>query len=497
MPGGPSVRPMWPGHRYSAQRPSAAPLESTAIDRTCPFAGGAPLVAYAQLWRRPARLIDRIRGHPSRTRSLIKSEPRFDRISGPNNARLVSRAGHHRREENGERIKASNAIRTPALIPTTADHSIAPHTSYRRQTHGRVLSDSTLSRSSTKQHRFGCSGACRIREEKERGADACGVYERRGSSRGMRTRLRRRAARGRRGGGGGRSSGSGSMASATATAALLLCSGAALLRVRMMMDGCIVCRSMGRWHLVTYAHAYRYGSFNPTRGLTHLFTNKQQGSASAFVLRPPLAGRRGAFGALPLCAFLPGRHSSSLRRAAAAAAAEGRGWGGAGAVERGGVWVEYEAPCRGALVLPITTTIRGRGGGAGRRGGGDGGGRSTALWMARRETWTDIPTKDFYDAPATYMCVDRACRRCAHGWGDRRSVGRSIDPTQFIPRSLYPFPSPSHHHHHHHHHHTRTSPPPNQQRTLHSEAYGSKEVPEDFTVPFDATGAEGRWPERT
>jgi len=47
---------------------------------------------------------------------------------------------------------------------------------------------------------------------------------------------------------------------------------------------------------------------------------------------------------------------------------------------------------------------RGRRGGAGGGGGREGG---TALWMVRRETWTDIPLKDFYDALGIYLYVGK------------------------------------------------------------------------------------------
>ncbi|TFJ82340.1 hypothetical protein NSK_006350 [Nannochloropsis salina CCMP1776] len=42
-----------------------------------------------------------------------------------------------------------------------------------------------------------------------------------------------------------------------------------------------------------------------------------------------------------------------------------------------------------------------------RRGGQGGRGKGgTALWMARRETWTDIPLKDFYDAVGIYISTN-------------------------------------------------------------------------------------------
>lgn len=82
--------------------------------------------------------------------------------------------------------------------------------------------------------------------------------------------------------------------------------------------------------------------------------------------------------------------------------------------------------------------------------------------------------KDFYDALATYMyvhvCV--ACAWLAQGLGGATDDGPVLPG--MVDRST----------------HTQHNPPP------HRDVYGSKEVPEDFTVPFDASSSGGRWPER-
>lgn len=120
----------------------------------------------------------------------------------------------------------------------------------------------------------------------------------------------------------------------------------------------------------------------------------RQGSASAFVARPPLgATTPTARGDGPLLV-----RTSPLP--AACTLAGGIGGGERGVGRRGGA---------GAL----EALLGGFGSGSGlgpstSRGSGEEGWRgpaATALWMARRETWTDIPMKDFYDALATYMYV--------------------------------------------------------------------------------------------
>jgi len=120
-------------------------------------------------------------------------------------------------------------------------------------------------------------------------------------------------------------------------------------------------------------------------------------------------------------------------------------------------------------------------------GGREGG---TALWMARRETWTDIPLKDFYDALGTYLYVEEEGRE---GGREGMKEGRnglmdenggmvcfwSIERHGMNRRNLTLSPSPS-------------LPSSLPHKNNHRSTYGGNEVPEDFSVPFDAS----LWPER-
>ena len=116
-------------------------------------------------------------------------------------------------------------------------------------------------------------------------------------------------------------------------------------------------------------------------------------------------------------------------------------------------------------------------------------GRGTAagpLWMARRETWTDIPMNDFYNALATYMCVGvlgswfGVCTGpCVRAEQSRRHDAGGRSPFASLPCFFTHLPA-----------HRIAFP------LSRSEEYGSTEVPEDFVVPVGSASAGGKWPER-